>query len=400
MKELRPTRYPGVYKQSDGRLVARAAFRQPDGRIAQARRLLAPGTTEAEAVQVCVELKEQLRLPPAPAQTLTPLPAATDQTVEQYAQFWLRQKLQRLKPSTAEHYTMAVAERILPRIGHLPCSAVNRAVVEGWVTWAQGLTQANGKPYSQDTLRTWWRPMVTMLRDLAADHGLADPTTRVRPPEAPGVAPVREQGTLNADDLNVLLRAAEQFAPDRYAEVATLALTGMRPGELFALKWDSVDLERGQLTIRRAISNDVLVESTKTTKPRVVPIHAHLASALQAHRQRLIACNHRGLNSGMVFLNSQGGMRLPASLPALFKLIEEGAKLNQHVSPQVLRRSFNTILALAGVDRITLRAMLGHSSEQMTERYSGVPLAAKAEALHAIPISVGAQVPDAPQPLA
>ena len=47
----------------------------------------------------------------------------------------------------------------------------------------------------------------------------------------------------------------------------------------------------------------------------------------------------------------------------------------------MLRRTFNTLLVLQGADRSTVRAMMVHTSEQMTARNAGVPLAAKAAAV-------------------
>ena len=47
----------------------------------------------------------------------------------------------------------------------------------------------------------------------------------------------------------------------------------------------------------------------------------------------------------------------------------------------MLRRSLNTQLVLAGVDRITTRAILGHTSEAMTQRYAGIGNDVKADAV-------------------
>ena len=69
------------------------------------------------------------------------------------------------------------------------------------------------------------------------------------------------------------------------------------------------------------------------------------------------------------------------SLNAALQIATEAAGIEQKVTPQVLRRSVNTLGVLAGVDRITLRAMMGHTTEEMTQRYAGVPDAAKDRAM-------------------
>ena len=51
------------------------------------------------------------------------------------------------------------------------------------------------------------------------------------------------------------------------------------------------------------------------------------------------------------------------------------------MTPQVLRRTFNTLLVHAGVDRIVLRSQMGHTSEEMTRRYASVDIGAKHDAV-------------------
>ena len=48
---------------------------------------------------------------------------------------------------------------------------------------------------------------------------------------------------------------------------------------------------------------------------------------------------------------------------------------------QVLRRTFNTLMVEAAVDRAVLWSMIGHSDERQSRRYAGVSLDAKADAV-------------------
>jgi len=102
---------------------------------------------------------------------------------------------------------------------------------------------------------------------------------------------------------------------------------------------------------------------------------------LRDHRQRLIRDQHPGVATGLVFPSERGTVRLSQSLAKVHKLACDGAKIDIRVSAQVLRRTFNTLLLRAKVDRITLRAIMGHTSEQMTERYAGVNLEDKRQAV-------------------
>ena len=160
-----------------------------------------------------------------------------------------------------------------------------------------------------------------------------------------------------------------------------MTMCGMRAGEVFALKWDAVDFEAGTITVRRSVSKREIRETTKTKAKRVVPMHPELIRILKAHREAQVAAQHAGLKTGLLFPNDDGEIRLPSNMkkvwPRLAQLIGSEVK----VGSQVLRRSLNTNLVMAGVDRITTRAILGHTSEAMTQRYAGIGDDAKKDAV-------------------
>lgn len=381
---LSKTRHPGVFKRKDGVFVLRIGVRL-DGALRHRMRTMPAGSTVEDAVRAAAALRDALRAPePTPGPPLPIIsPVLAAKTVEDYGHEWLNLKRVRLRPSTYRMYEDALMQRILPRVGHLPIEAVCRSAVESWVGWAEAQLMPSGKAYTTPTLRSWWRVLATMLRDLSADLDLPDPTRRVRPPESVA-PPVREQETLTREQLDAFLSAVRQYCPDRHAEVAVLAYTGMRAGEVYGLRWDAVDFQAERIEVRRSVSLGELIDSTKTKAPRVVPLHPRLAEIIKERRQHMIKTQHKGLSSGLVFPTARGGVRTAQSLTKVFSLACEGAKLDVRVSAQVLRRTFDTLMVLAGVDRITLRAMMGHTTEEMTERYAGIPLSAKRAALDAI----------------
>lgn len=311
-----------------------------------------------------------------------------------------------MKPATAESYAQALEDRILPAIvtddgralGDLRLDRVTRAHVEAWVIHAEGATRPASRdpeapliPCSRDTLLGWWSKVRQLLRDAAAEHALPDPTLRVRGPRAYGRTPVKERRTLTAEELRALL---EEVGESWHAEVFTAAMTGMRPGELYALTWPDVDLDRGRIIVR-ASHHRGRVGTTKTGKIREVPIGAELAKALRAHRQRLVRDQHPALSTGLVFPASEEGTRLtpdgthaskgwhrgPDATRAHLARASKRARLPIVVTMQVLRRTANTLLVGAGVDRLVVRAIIGHTTEAMTAHYYGAPDTEKAHAV-------------------
>jgi integrase len=379
---LLKTKYPGVYRrESDGRLVIRVTARLPSGKWAQQTELQPEGTNldgarrRAEVLRQRVqgeaaEARETGTEAPVKGKTTPPVPKATE-TVAEYAKAWLARKIPRLKPGPAALYHDTIHKRILPRIGHIKSTEVSRNVIEEWINWAERQKKADGKKYAQATLSSWWRVLILVVRDLAADHDIPDPIRRIRPPES-SRANVQTRQVLTDTELQAFFAAIKQYGPQHYVSTLVMGTTGMRAGEVFALKWDAVDFAREVIHVKRTVSGGQLTETTKTKATRTVPMHSILTEALREHRQAMMADHHPGLKENWVFCTEKGTMRLPQASLKAFSLATEAAGIKQRVSPQVLRRTVNTLMLRAGVDRIVLRSVMGHVSEEMTARYAGV----------------------------
>ncbi|MFT5430773.1 MAG: integrase, partial [Myxococcota bacterium] len=314
-------------------------------------------------------------------------------TISDYCVSWLEARRDRIRPHVARHYADTLGRKVLPIIGNLYADTIVRADIEAWVSWAEQSTQGDrreataGQRYAQETLSGWWRVARMMLQDMAADVDIQDPTHRIRGPKST-VGRVTTRRTLTAPELGAFVRAAQQLTPDRYAEIVTLAFTGIRPSELYGLQWDDIEADRGRAVIRRSFAKGHLgqpkTESEKRSGRREVALPAPVVEALRAHRMRMIAQQHKGLDSGLVFPSRGGKHRFPSSLTKPMDLATNASQVPVRVGPLVLRRTFNTLLIESGVSDVVLRAQMGHSSAEMTERYAGIGLERKADAVMAL----------------
>jgi integrase len=391
---LKKSRHPGVYLAGD-RIVIRWTV-QERGRREDRLEYMPTGATLADAVTLREKRTSESRKGARPS---------GPPTVGAYVQSWLARKAPGMKPAAAEGYAQSLEDRILPVIvtpdgralGDLRLDEVTREHVEAWVIAAEGATRPASRapdaamvPCSRDTLLGWWSKVRQVLRDAAAEHALPDPTLRVRGPRAYGRTPVKERRTLTPDEVRRLL---EEVGDSWRAEVFTAAMTGMRPGELYALTWAEVDLDRGRILVR-ASHHQGRVGTTKTGKVREVPIGGELAKVLRAHRQRQVREQHPALKTGLVFPATEEGERTTPDGEAASKGWHRGpdatrthlarasrrAGLPIAVTMQVLRRTANTLLVGEGVDRLVVRAIIGHTTEAMTAHYYGAPEAEKASA--------------------
>jgi len=180
-----------------------------------------------------------------------------------------------------------------------------------------------------------------------------------------------------------------------HPEISAAGSLGGRVGGLSALTWPDVDLERRTITIRHSHHKGT-VGTTKTGKKRMVPIGDDLLGVLRAHRTKLVREQHPALTTGLVFPASEPGLfyddagrliedrgwhRGASSLLNHLKRASHRANLPIDVTPRVLRRTVNTLMVNAGVDRLVIRAILGHSSEAMTATYYQAPDAEKVAAV-------------------
>lgn len=412
------TKYPGVFRTPTGWFLI-ATHVAPDGRQSKRRKTL-PQCPVDEAVAARAALVAEMESPatgaPPPPQT------PSRPTVSSYAVDWLLSKKPRLKASVGQHYESVVAGRIPPDLLSRPIDTLTRADADAWARWIEAQRKEDGEPFSTATLGSWWRPICTMLRDAAADHGFGDPTYRVRPPKG-GIGRRRERRTLTERDLALLLATFERRFPAWATEVRVMMFSGLRAGELYALEWGDLDEEAGVIHVERAVWRGN-VGTTKTDDPRDIALTPALRETLAAHRKRQTSTpggtlpdpkdtlpdprdtlpdpkdtlpnpkDTRGVKRdtrgaerdtrAIVFPAQGGGFRGASALYKRLGVAGEAAGLAVKVGPQVLRRTFNTLMLTAGVDRVVLRSQMGHSDEDMTEHYAHINAAMKRDAVGAL----------------
>jgi len=157
---------------------------------------------------------------------------------------------------------------------------------------------------------------------------------------------------LSRDQLSSLLEAIDQYHDIQAANFMRMALfTGMRRDELFKLKWDDVDFERGFINIR----------DPKGGPDQKIPLNDATRNLLESHPKG---------DSPYVFPGKWGGQRKEIMRPV--NRIKKRAGLPKDFRPlHGLRHVYASMLASSGqVDLYTLQKLLTHKSLQMTQRYA------------------------------
>ncbi len=80
------------------------------------------------------------------------------------------------------------------------------------------------------------------------------------------------KNVLNENQILVLLRKAQEQSFDWYPHYAVALMTGLRNGELYALRWENVNLEKRQILVNCSWSSKDGFKSTKSGDDRIVEI--------------------------------------------------------------------------------------------------------------------------------
>jgi integrase len=298
--------------------------------------------------------------------------AKTRTKVGDYAKSWLETKLATLSTSTADRYVDSLENHVLKRttgLGEFYFDSLRRMDVQEWVNRE---IQAG---YAPATIRGWFNILRVLVRDAMADLGISsDPTVRVILPEA------KERTTPNAlspDKLGRFLAAmkADRLYARNYALTVMLAFTGLRFCHASALKWEDIDFENGVIrVVRRQVRGKVGPVSRKKRAPKELPLAPALADILKEHRQWLVRRQNPGLAAGWVFPSLRGSLKTPGTLTKTWEGCLKAIGVKERFTVHGLRRTFNDLTRLAGTDGLVIRALTGHTGENMRAHYSTVGL--------------------------
>jgi integrase len=184
---------------------------------------------------------------------------------------------------------------------------------------------------------------------------------------------IREEiNPLDPEEARHLLETA---SGDRLEALYVLALnTGMRLGELLALKWDDVDLERGVLRVRRTLTHVdkayVLGEPKTKKSRRTIRLTAGAVQALRDHLARQLEEMERMGSlyqpGGLIFATEAGTIINPSNLRnRSFKPLLKRAGLRP-IRFHDLRHTCATLLLGKDVNPKIVSEMLGHASVSIT----------------------------------
>jgi integrase len=159
-----------------------------------------------------------------------------------------------------------------------------------------------------------------------------------------------------------------------YPIIALALATGMRRGELLALRWNNVDLDAGRIQVERSLEQTkagLRIKEPKTKHGRRgIRVPPSVVAELRAHwtqqqQHRLKLGLGRAGNDDLVFPRWDGTLRSPNATSTEWRQLLAEFKLPA-VSLHALRHTHASQLIAAGMDVITISRRLGHASATIT----------------------------------
>ena len=265
------------------------------------------------------------------------------------------------KPTTIGDYRSMKRKHLKPFFGERPLERVDPDEIRRYL-----------RAKRRDGLAT-----KTITNQLVFLHGLfsfavkrgwvpTNPVASVDRPRAPEVDP--DIRYLDLTELEALLRAVddEDFGATDRAIYLTATMTGLRQGELIALRWSDVDWPAARIRVRRNFTRQAFGTPKSKRSSRSVPLADRVAGEMERHFKGTAF----DADEDLVFPHPLTGGPLDASrLRKRYKKVLKAAALRP-VRFHDLRHTFGTHCAAAGVPMRTLQEWMGHRDIKTTLIYA------------------------------
>ena len=229
------------------------------------------------AVRTAKELGERL----ARADLHLPETGGETPTFGRYADGWLQQARLNLKASTVRFYEGHLAQHLLPALGSTAVAELRRRHCRDLVI------DCRAKNLSLATVRGIARTLSTILSQAVEDELLpANPALRLGRYLRTGDRQEPQIDPFTRDEAADIAQLARAEFPEWYPWLLTGLRTGMRAGELLALKWEDVDWRGSYVVVRRNIVRGQLT-TPKNHQQRRVDLSRQLRAELRLWRRRL-----------------------------------------------------------------------------------------------------------------
>ncbi len=327
--------------------------------------------------------------------------AETTQTYGQFLEEWLDTYIKPMKsPTTTARYVEQVEKYIIPALGKKKLQDLKAMDIQKFYNSLAEKSPLSNKPLSAKSIKNIHMNVLASLgQAVKLDLIKKNPAHHV---EVPKTKKYQAQ-VYSPEEIKFLLENV--IDTDMEVPIALLVGLGLRRGEVLALRWQDIDLEKGKVYIRKnmiSVNKQVIFKDPKTeTSSREIELPATLLKLLQIERKRYVANKLRlGAqfeDNDLVVCWENGKCIKPDTLSQKFRRLIEKIGL-KHIRLHDLRHTNATLMLSYGVNPKVAQQRLGHASISTTmDIYSHVTEKVEKEAadkldkgiFEALDISIG-----------
>ena len=263
------------------------------------------------------------------------------------------------KESTRENYQDNLNNHIYPVFGSRPVNEIKRKDLKAF------FDKKYAERLNLNTLKLIRAPLNGVLSyavesELIESNPMRDLALKYKKKKF-------EIDPLTEPESQLLLEQAKTITNGEYYPPILCALrTGMRIGEIQALKWNDIDFDNRQIEVKRSYRKGRMT-GTKSHKRRRVDMTFHLTETLKAHRtaQKRDALKKGKPVSEFVFAGTRDELLNRETFKNALYRCTEKAKLRQ-IRIHDLRHSYATIRLMRGHNVLDVSHQLGHSKTSIT----------------------------------
>ncbi len=298
-------------------------------------------------------------------------PRVVTDTLGDYGARWIEDR-PRLKASTRHQYEVDFRLHIEPTLGSTVLDQIEPDDIRRWYSrLSDGLRASlaeSGRNGSATVARSY-RLLRAILQTAVDDDILTRNPCRI-----PGAGDARspERPVLSAQEIG---RLADEVPVGYRAFVLVAGFTGLRAGEIAALRLSDLDLRRGNAVLRvnrrfYRVAGSLTVDTPKSEAgARTLPLPAFVADELRAH---LAEFRSDAGPSDLVFVTSGGRDVLDGYSQVVRRALDRIGRTDARAHD--LRHSALTSAAEHGATLATLMQMAGHSTPDAAQRYQHATL--------------------------
>lgn len=299
-----------------------------------------------------------------------------------YASYWLLKKKYEVRESTFANYSNLLKNTIIPCLGDIPCENFNNKIIQQFAYWAKEKGGIEQKGVSEHYIKDCLLIIKAIIKDGQEENVFPDfALKQIKVPKTLMIESTKK--TYTEEEYKKIIKYILDNINNRSLGVLIGIFTGMRIGEICALKWEDIDFENKLINVNKTAQriynpldefekSKIIITPCKTeNSQRSIPIAQDLYKILKTLKT----------SDNDYVLTGTNKLLEPRTFRKYYTKMMNDCGVTP-IKFHSLRHTFASINIENGTDVKTISEILGHSDISITlQTYTHTSNKAKAKAI-------------------